>query len=45
MPSGGDKNGHTEVELTDQEYVVGFYGDFNDYLEGFGLFVGNETFT
>jgi len=24
------------------EYVVGFYGDFGNYLEGFGCFVAND---
>lgn len=29
--------------MSKDEYVVGFYGDFNNYLEGFGVFVANET--
>jgi hypothetical protein len=27
-----------------EEFVVGFYGDFGNYLEAFGAFIGNDTF-
>lgn len=32
------------LNLKPEEFVVGFYGDFGNHLEGFGAFVGNESY-
>jgi len=33
-----------DLNLKPEEFIVGFYGDFGNYLEGFGAFIGNKSF-
>jgi hypothetical protein len=38
----GDSGKSNRAPLGEFDFVCGFFGDFGDSLEGFGLFVGNE---